>query len=178
MTFDPVSRNPYAMAETPNGRTILIEEMNRLKELEITCSNCAGDCCTFKSNSMQISPPEAKVIRAHLEQTGRWSEPLVNLLRDCVNQFRLNIEIPRSGARANIRRTYTCPFFTPGPRGCSLPKDVKPLGCLAFNPVIKGATGLVSKCQSNQGLLKRADDQATPQLEKKPIPLALLGLLH
>ncbi|MGA0333456.1 MAG: hypothetical protein ACO3NW_05825, partial [Kiritimatiellia bacterium] len=85
------------------------------------------------------------------------------------------------------RRSYTCPFYSPGPQGCSISRSYKPYGCLAFNPRSPGRTK-GGDCASNGKLL---EDQSSPEEEllnqqlkkaqgllfdKAPIPVALLAL--
>lgn len=120
---------------------------------------------------MMISQPEAEDIYNWLVAKRRWTEALLLRLQNCVVEFRLNIEIPQFGSRRNLRRTYTCPFFRGGSKGCSLPRDVKPYGCLGFNPTQPAAIGLNSGCRSDQELLGR---QSSPAKVKRTIPEALL----
>lgn len=157
-------------------RKLLLDANRTLNEKGVDCSGCVGECCTSRSNSMQITRVEAEDIRTHLLNAGLWSEALVARLRDCVREYRLAIELPRFGRRQNLRRTYTCPFYSAGPRGCSLPREVKPYGCLAFNPVRPGAAGLTDGCRSDQESLARADARSPASGDKLPIPLALIRL--
>ena len=121
---------------------------------------------------MQITAAEASDILRYLQETGLWTEELTERLRTCVREYRLDVDLPRFGSRPNLRRTYTCPFFSAGPRGCSLPREVKPYGCLGFNPVKAGARGLEDGCRSDQGLVA---EMAPPPVVKAPIPLAVLA---
>jgi len=86
---------------------------------------------------MKITPLEAMDILTYLRESGRLNDSLKERLRGCISDYRLDVEIPTSRGRA-FRKTYTCPFFSPGPKGCTLPKDVNPYGCLGFNPEISG----------------------------------------
>lgn len=160
-------------------RFILIERMDQLERQGIGCGACTGQCCTSRSNSMLITSQEAQDIVDHLVGEKLWSSELEKRLRDNINEYRLDVEIPSHGARRNFRRTYTCPFYNAGPRGCMLPREVKPYGCLGFNPLIPLAKGLEDGCRSDQGLL--ADRENTDEFgflelknAKVPIPLAVL----
>lgn len=111
--------------------------MSELDGKKVNCSNCMGTCCTSQANSMQITPLEGAEILSYLKKSDRFNESLKESLKECISDYRLDVEISTSRGRA-FRKTYTCPFFTPGPKGCSLPKDVNPYGCLGFNPKIQG----------------------------------------
>lgn len=111
--------------------------MSQLDGQKVNCSSCLGTCCTFQANSMQITPLEGVEILTYLKESNRLDDSLKEKLKRCVADYRLNVEISTSRGRA-FRKTYTCPFFTPGPKGCSLPKDVNPYGCLGFNPKVMG----------------------------------------
>ena len=151
------------------------------------CGACSGVCCTFVANSMRISPVEALDLKHWLQAQGRWTPELIGHLRETVRRYRLDQE-SGDGRRA-LRKTYTCPFYRPGPLGCSIHPDHKPYGCLAFNARSPGITegGDCASAQSelhareadfpaetaaNAGLRQRA---RLPQ-EARPIPLALLDL--
>jgi len=121
-------------------RKIILDFMADLDGKQVNCSSCEGTCCTFQANSMQITPLEVIEILAYLRESNQMNDSLKDKLKSCVLEYRLDIEIPTSRGRA-FRKTYTCPFFTEGPRGCSLPKEVNPYGCLGFNPKNKGAKG-------------------------------------
>ena len=125
---------------------------------------------------MQITRQEAADIRAYLEAHGLWNAGLLSRLQENIREYRLDVELPSFGRRQNLRRTYTCPFYVSGPRGCSLPREVKPYGCLAFNPTQKGAKGLIDGCVSDQRQLAECVT-AGPDTEKWPIPVALINLL-
>ena len=62
----------------------------------------------------------------------------------------------RGDGRREMRKTYTCPFYTPGPTGCSIHPDWKPYGCLAFNPRRPGVTS-GGHCASDQDLLLKRE---------------------
>lgn len=125
---------------------------------------------------MQITQSEAREIIVDLELKGMLNEELTQRLKDCVREYRLDVEIPSFGSRRNLRRTYTCPFYSPGPMGCAISPERKPHGCLAFNPQLPKAQGLRDGCSSNQHLLAEIFPEV-PKNEKWPIPLALLKIL-
>ena len=155
------------------SREQLVTANEDLYKLGMACDSCLGECCTSRANSMQISQAEAREIRAYLEAHNLWNEDLVTHLRNNIREYRLDVELPRFGARQNLRRTYTCPFYSPGPTGCRLPRNVKPYGCLAFNPTRSGAKGLNDGCTSNHELLG-LQSPALPNDKKWPIPVALV----
>ncbi|MFI5390895.1 MAG: hypothetical protein ACHQYQ_05990, partial [Bacteriovoracales bacterium] len=93
-----------------------------------------------------------------------------NLIK-CIEEYRLDYEIPTTRG-IPLRRTYTCPFFEPGPKGCSIDSRSKPYGCLAFNPTEKNSKGGGS-CSSNKEILKQIP---MGDLNKKNIPMALLDI--
>lgn len=171
-------------------RTALISEMSRLEEIGSTCFSCSGLCCTFVANSMQTTPVETLDLYLFLWEENRWNQNTIDRLRETVRRNRLDQPVPGDGRRQFSRRTYTCPFYNEGPKGCSISRAAKPYGCLAFNPrrpgVVEGGD-----CESNQELLAGLEqdlrDQAGEadqiiakslgfELEKQPMPLALLRL--
>ena len=169
----------------PDRRTSLIAEMQRRADQGQHCGSCTGICCTFLSNSMQISPVEALDLKKWLQNQNRWNEELFQELRECVKKFRLDQDI--GDGRRSLRRTYTCPFYRTGPRGCSISRHHKPYGCLAFNARSSGITE-GGNCASDQALL---EDQTTSTetarnqelktkyqllFDKAPIPVLLLAL--
>ena len=136
---------------------------------------------------MQITPLEAFDIVSSIELTNQ----LVQTLQETADKYRLWQDPPGNGLSHYTRRYYTCPFFDHKPGGCLLPPEVKPYGCLGFNPQIEKVSqeGL---CHSDQDLLEKRD-QFNPTWEneenqkikekfninwdKKPIPIALLELI-
>lgn len=165
-------------------RELLLEAMKVQEGRGFDCRSCSGECCTSKSNSMKIDAEEAHDIYSHLVASELWTEELIQKLRDCIRDYRLDVEIPTFGSRPNIRRTYTCPFYAEasnGPFGCSLPREVRPLGCLAFNPTREHSRGLADQCTSDIKTFAQQEEQnestQAPHkpLEKQPIPIALLG---
>ena len=128
--------------------------MSSLDGKKVNCLTCEGTCCTYKANSMQITPLEAMDILKYLQGL---DETLKEKLESCVSDYRLDVEIPTSRGRA-FRKTYTCPFFTPGPKGCSLPKDVNPYGCLGFNPKTSGVTG-GGNCSLKEDVSKEREEK-------------------
>ncbi len=123
---------------------------------------------------MQITREEAQDIVDDLRARGVLSEDLVARVRACIREYRLDVEIPSFGSRPNLRRTYTCPLYRGGAKGCMVSFGSKPLGCLAFNPNRAGAIGMDSGCSSRQDLLREASSKES---QKLPIPVALLSLI-
>lgn len=179
----PIEKNdpPPSLPGPEVRRAVLRAHMRELEDKGWSCSACSGVCCTFVANSMRITPVEARDLRRRLESEGRWNPELLQNLRDCVTRFRLDQETG-DGRRA-LRKTYTCPFYSGGPRGCTIHPDHKPYGCLAFNARRSGLTE-GGACASAQDLL-RERHAAFPQEQDvnaalaadpapRPIPLALL----
>jgi Fe-S-cluster containining protein len=138
-------------------RKLLIDEMEGLTNKKIHCFNCAGTCCTFSANSMQITPIEAFEILISLEATEANLEDLKSALQKNILDYRLNHEI-FLGKKINslLRKTYTCPFFIAGAKGCTIKKELKPYGCLGFNPRIENDNG--GQCHSNIELLESREN--------------------
>jgi Fe-S-cluster containining protein len=170
-------------------RALLLDEMKNLGEKKIDCYNCTGTCCTKLANSMQITPLEAIEILLSLDQNE--IDSTKEKLQSTIQQFRLDHEVftGKKGV-ATLRKTYTCPFFTPGPKGCSIKKEYKPYGCLGFNPRLESDNG--SQCTSNTPLLEEREgpfikneneinEKIRTELKldwiKKDIPRALLDIL-
>lgn len=172
-------------------RRELIDEMAQLSGLEIHCFNCTGTCCTYSANSMRITPIEAFEILISLEVTRENASNLREKLKKNIKDYRLDHEIFTGKKHsATYRKTYTCPFFVAGPKGCTIKKELKPYGCLGFNPRTESDNG--SQCISNVQLLevrenakKLSEDLANSFLvkelslgwEKQEIPKAILCLL-
>ncbi|MCC5846205.1 MAG: YkgJ family cysteine cluster protein [Verrucomicrobia bacterium] len=162
-------------------RAVLREHMRELESKGWSCAACSGVCCTFVANSMRISPVEARDLRRWLEAEGRWTPELIESLRECVARFRLDQDT--GDGRRSLRKTYTCPFYTNGPRGCSIHPDHKPYGCLAFNARRPGITG-GGHCASAQDLLRERENAFPEETDNnralaadpapRAIPLALL----
>jgi hypothetical protein len=173
-------------------RAHLIAEMKSLSEKQVHCFNCTGTCCTMSANSMQVTPLEAFEMILSLHVTTENVEALKNKLRENIANYRLDHEISLGKkAQAHLRKTYTCPFFVPGPKGCTIKKDLKPYGCLGFNPRLLNDNG--SSCHSDQEMLllretenfvseKAANDFLKNELNlywtKLEIPKAMLILLE
>jgi Fe-S-cluster containining protein len=180
------SVNPPLHIPAPGTRRApLIADMRARAERGHHCAACTGVCCTFVANSMRMTPVETSDLRDYLEQEGRWTPELMNDLRETVQRFRLDRE--EGDGRRALRKTYTCPFYRPGPKGCSISRHHKPYGCLAFNPRSPGIRE-GGDCASDQALLERIESpEETAENErlrglwgwpadKLPIPVALLRL--
>ncbi|MBT3583604.1 MAG: hypothetical protein HN509_01750 [Halobacteriovoraceae bacterium] len=178
--------------KAPNAverRELLTRDMDNKKAGEIHCLGCSGPCCTFRSNSMQMTPLETLDLLDFLKSKKRWTEELRHQLQECVTEFRLDYDLDTGGGH-NFRRTYTCPFFTPGPKGCSIEPNSKPYGCLGFNPQAKNISD-GENCGADQELLLARDkryaesealanqaliERYALDWQKKAIPNALLAL--
>lgn len=134
-------------------RLSLVDEMNELESKKLSCLECVGNCCTFSSNSMRISPIEAIELLIFLEKENRLNEDLVRKLEKNVTEFRLDKE-----TLFGIKKNYTCPFYLGNCKGCSISRWSKPYGCLAFNATQKGVKQ-GSTCKSNQQILEKREDQ-------------------
>ncbi|MDO9182727.1 MAG: hypothetical protein Q7U04_09975 [Bacteriovorax sp.] len=155
-----IKNSLYAELGTKLGRErrkLLIDEMSSLTNQKVHCFNCSGTCCTFSANSMQITPIEAFEIILSLEITDDNLFEIKNNLKKNIQDYRLDHEI-FLGKKINsvLRKTYTCPFFAPGSKGCTIKKDLKPYGCLGFNPKIENDNG--SLCHSNTQLLETREN--------------------
>ena len=131
--------------------------MENLESNQIDCFNCSGTCCTFAANSMQITPLEAFEIILSLNVSKINIADLKMKLKKNIQHFRLDQPV-FSGKKSSphMRRTYTCPFFEPGPKGCTIKKELKPYGCLGFNPRLPNDNG--SQCTSDQILLEEREN--------------------
>lgn len=170
-------------------RKIIVDEMSKLEMEKIHCFNCDGHCCTKQSNSMKITPLEAYELLQSLLNTDL--EKLKVKLLNNIAEFRLDHEVytGKKGSTA-LRKTYTCPFYTPGSKGCSIDIFSKPYGCLAFNPKLINDNG--SQCGLNANLFeqrelqfkdfelaanKRISHEFGLDWEKLEIPRALMSLI-
>lgn len=164
-------------------RAPLNERMDKLSDVGKNCARCTGLCCTSLKNSMQTTQVETYDLYHYLKESHRLDSELIAKLKQCVSDYRLDKSF--GDGRRTIRKTYTCPFYTPGPTGCSIPREVKPYGCLAFNPT-KANVAAGEGCESDQNLLMEReekmgrDEQVNPKLwwEKLPMPLALLEVIQ
>ncbi|MBY0518554.1 MAG: hypothetical protein K2P81_16710 [Bacteriovoracaceae bacterium] len=167
-------------------RKVLIDEMQRLASEQKHCAACPGHCCTSVANSMQTTPIETQDVLNYLRESGRWNSDLKEQLKLNIEKFRLD-HIPGNGRRNYLRKTYDCPFFAGKNLGCTIPKEVKPYGCLGFNPSeVNESEG--KSCSSNQKILAEREESDPSENEtnlrltnlhslwwdKLPLPLALL----
>lgn len=165
--------------------------MAKLSETGIHCGACSGICCTFRANSMQITPSEALDMKKWLQSAGRWDGELKARLQSNIREFGLDRPRLGNGSQSFSRRRYTCPFFAGSHLGCTMDAAHKPYGCLAFNPEIPGVSQ-GGHCSSDQALLMEreerngAENEANLRLvrrwkwpeDKLPIPEALLLLFQ
>lgn len=141
-------------------RKILIHEMQELEGKTIHCFTCPGTCCTSQANSMQITPIEALEILSSLksdEWTAEEKESFKKRMQETILNFRLDVEIYTGKKNsAGLRKTYTCPFFMNGSKGCGLSRGAKPYGCLGFNPQTSEDNG--KSCSSNKPILEKREE--------------------
>jgi hypothetical protein len=192
--FTILKNSLYEQMDLPSGsdrRQLLIDEMAALTNKKVHCFSCTGTCCTFSANSMQITPIEAFEILISLQITEENLPDLKEKLLGNIKNYRLDHEI-FLGKKINslLRKTYTCPFFVIGSKGCTIKKDLKPYGCLGFNPRVEQDNG--SQCHSNTELLEtrenneiKNEDNANAYLRKElqldwiklEIPKAVMALI-
>lgn len=180
----------YHIDKIQNRRIDLCNQMMMLENKGIDCFNCTGICCSFIANSMQVTPLEAIEIILYLNKEERLTTALIEKLKETVSDYRLDYHLD-TGNGKDLRRTYNCPFYTPGSKGCALSRSIKPLGCLAFNPG-KLNTKEGEACAPGFELLEKNDEiwgkvvgelnqkiriELNLYWEKLPLPLALLELL-
>lgn len=175
-----------------NPRLPLIQHMKAMQSEGIGCQACIGICCTMARNSMRINAAETEDIVRWIkaqpeEEQAAWLEKM----KTCVDDYQLDRPTPGDGRRSLVRRSYTCPFFSPGPKGCALPRETKPLGCLAFNATMPDAAN-DDRCQSDQSLLSHViakhpdylarSDSLKTQLgldwDSLPIPQAIISFVN
>jgi 23S rRNA pseudouridine2605 synthase len=148
-------------------RARLLEHVRRVQGSIRTCEGC-GLCCTEAFNSVRILPIEGRRIAAHLGAlpAARAAE-LLGRARDAVRRFRL-----RPGP---ARQAYTCPFLEPDAT-CALPFDVKPVACLAFNPVTAERCEMQDERFDAAHAAQEAANRAAGLASRRhPIPVAVLA---
>ena len=153
----------YINLKTPTcqqRRSVVINEMKQLEMHQIGCFNCDGHCCSKQSNSMKITPLEA--LELFLSLVNQEDKQDLNLLKEKlkknISEFRLDHEVYTGKKHNNsMRKTYDCPFFTSGNKGCSIRLENKPYGCLSFNPKLINDNG--SNCGLNEELFLAREQQ-------------------
>lgn len=143
-------------SERARRRSIINAEMSRMISSGKDCSSCVGHCCTYEHNSMQVSPLEALDAYLYLKENNRINNDLVTRLEECVRHYRLDKEPMGMGSKS-FRRYYTCPFYEAKALGCSLDRESKPYGCLAFNPM-KENVSEPGFCRSQVHVLEQSED--------------------
>jgi len=177
------------LPNSESRRAPLNSAMDELSSKSINCFSCTGKCCTFISNSMQTDPIQTLELYIYLHEKNMWSDELVLELKEVIRNNRLDYEI-QTGLGSSFRRTYTCPFYSEGPKGCSIDPESKPFGCLAFNALSECAVG-GENCASDIPLLQTREDKFEAleaksnkylsdlfsfYWEKIPMPVALLEI--
>jgi 23S rRNA pseudouridine2605 synthase len=150
-------------------RAQLIEHVRTVQREVRTCDGC-GLCCTEAYNSVRILPTEAARIAAHLGTLpGARREALVARIGAAIKRFRLEPRLER--------QPYTCPFLEPD-FTCTLPFDVKPVACLAFNPVDEDHCEMdVDWFERARGAQARANGKSGESGRRFPIPVAVVRAL-
>ncbi len=181
--------NSLSSLSANERRKALIDEMSQLESNGIDCSSCEGICCSFIANSMKTTPLETLDLLVHLEDTDRLNDNFWALIQENIVHYRLDYDID-TGRGTSFRRTYTCPFYSPGAKGCSISRNSKPYGCLGFNAGRPNANG-ENGCAPDFDLLKRREDKFLSleqkingelkevlglTWEKLPIPVALFNI--
>lgn len=132
--------NELILSSPKERRDKLNTKMSNLADSGINCSSCKGVCCSFIANSMKTTPIETLDLYIYLSENNRLNAELFKSLENTIKHYRLDYDID-TGRGTNLRRTYTCPFYIPGPKGCTISKYYKPYGCLAFNALGPNAYG-------------------------------------
>ncbi|MCK5884421.1 MAG: hypothetical protein KAG61_12085 [Bacteriovoracaceae bacterium] len=171
-------------------REKLIEKMGVLTSSGINCYSCEGTCCTFIANSMKTTPLESLDLLSYLQENNLLNDELIKQLKETVAHYRLDYDID-TGRGTILRRTYTCPFFIPGEKGCTISRKNKPYGCLGFN-AFKEKSVEGSSCSPDFNLLQEREDEfgiaeennnqwlkneLRLDWDKLPMPLALLQII-
>ena len=146
------SLNTLSVEGPEQRRAQLNDHMDQLLASGLNCYQCWGRCCTYHANSMHVTFLEVIDIFLYLNDKKLWNFRLEKKLKATVEDFRLDYDLYLASQK-NFRRTYTCPFFEAGSKGCGLPREHKPYGCLGFNPTqknVKDGEG----CGSNKELLE------------------------
>jgi len=183
-----VKNNPELKSK--KRRALLINQMRQNDINNVDCSQCIGNCCTYVSNSMQITPLEAIELIQYLTKQNMTMNKIKLTMNKTIIEFRLD-KSNLSYGNKNFRKTYTCPFYQNCNDGCSISPEYKPYGCLAFNPIKKSVT-MGKDCRSDIQLLEKralnhqkAEDNFNIKIrkhlqlnwDKQAIPIAILEIL-
>lgn len=142
-------------ASATSRRAMLNSQMDQALEKGFNCQSCWGKCCTYHANSMHVTPIEALDVFMYLYEQKLWNPYLEKKLKQTISDYRLDYELNLPGKKL-FRRSYTCPFYSKGTKGCGLSREDKPYGCLAFNPRQQNITD-GQDCHSDQDLLQDHD---------------------
>jgi hypothetical protein len=180
----------YNISLAQERRKTLIDNMQNLISEKKDCFSCKGYCCTYQNNSMQVTPLEALDAYYYLDRNNLINSDLIQSLKETIQKFRLDIEVPTRNGKF-LRRYYTCPFFKEGSKGCGLSLEDKPYGCLGFNPK---ETGVKTEgyCESDQDLLEQRQNLFFEESEynetlkntldiywdKRNLPWAIINLIE
>ena len=115
---------------------------------------------------MKITPLETFEILVYFYENDLLDEELIRMLKATISRYRLDSDLG-NGERSFLRRNYTCPFFEHKELGCSLEWQIKPYGCLAFNPNSVNKEG--ENCESDINLLEKNEECETMKSQNKRI---------
>lgn len=194
MKFKDIKNNIFLESKLNSSRErrlVLIEKMKVLNSEDKNCMSCNGMCCSSVFNSVQTTPLETLEVLEYLESQDRLNNSTILKLKQTIDIFRLDKDISLGKGRT-FRRTYTCPFFETGPKGCSIGIAHKPYGCLGFNPLEKnvsqeGNCGVyVEAHKKRESLFAKTEDKINKNLKEKyslywdklPMPVALIRLME
>jgi Fe-S-cluster containining protein len=129
------------------------EKMFALNDAGKSCQNCTGICCTAIANSMQIDLVQAFDLYIYLQRRNRFDG---EALQKNIDENQIKILSTGKGGQ-QLRKRYTCPFYTGKNLGCSISINSKPYGCLAFNPIGEGVKD-GENCRSYQESLQTREE--------------------
>ena len=159
---------PLPMSRLDRKRQELENQVRAIQKQVRSCAGC-GLCCTEAHNTAEVLTVEAERIADWLErQTAARRAEFERRLRQTVARYDL-------GAGRKEARLYTCSFLEADMR-CALPIDVKPILCLAFNPVTPDA------CDQDALVFHHVHDEVLRENRRRglsearrPIPVAVLA---
>ncbi len=161
-----------SLSERKKRRSIINEAMSEKIDSGYDCHSCVGHCCTFEHNSMQVTPLQALDTYEYLKEKNLINKDLKQKLNDCIKHFRLDKEVI-SSLNKQFRRYYTCPFYSGDKLGCTIDRESKPYGCLAFNPSQMNVSQAGS-CSSQTSILENqsvkfsvAEKQMNTEIKKE-----------
>jgi Fe-S-cluster containining protein len=156
-----VDRRRKRAAKPANGRKALERHVVATQQRVRSCAGC-GLCCTATYNVVQILPIEAdRIVRFLATLPTAKQREFEARLAKTVKRNQLEDD-------ATPRR-YTCSFLEADFR-CSLPLDVKPIACLAFNPITPDA------CDQEPDWYHRAHDAVAAENQSLGLDMSLRAI--